>query len=323
MAKKASPGDLEPPQTVPAKPAAGAPETKRPPAPAAAAPAPAEASRQNASPAQAASAPAPEKNPPAAPASVRDPPPPAPSGPPTVRAAAPSPPPAPNSSAAQPVPEPAAEAETAPADPNATVEARLKSEGDNLALRFPFADPTPAAVFRRADMLWLVFDSNADIKLAGLRNDPSHNIKSATVTRQRGVSIVRIKLERPRLASVATEGATWVVNIGSQVIEPTRPLGITRNGAGQSRPTVAIMIDDPREVHQLEDPEAGDSLLLVTALAPARGFVNGQDFVEFRLLASAQGIVVQPLADDLHAELAPDRVVLMWWTAPAPGIEVP
>ena len=49
----------------------------------------------------------------------------------------------------------------------------------------------------------------------------------------------------------------------------------------------------------------------MTALAPARGFVKNQDFVEFRALASTHGVVVQPLADDLSVELAADKLVLM------------
>ena len=40
-----------------------------------------------------------------------------------------------------------------------TIKAQLSMQGENLALRFPFASPTPAAVFRRADVLWLVFDT--------------------------------------------------------------------------------------------------------------------------------------------------------------------
>jgi hypothetical protein len=49
---------------------------------------------------------------------------------------------------------------------------------------------------------------------------------------------------------------------------------------------------------------------VVTALGPPRGFVKGQDFVEFCALASTHGVVVQPLADDLKAELAADKVFL-------------
>ena len=36
--------------------------------------------------------------------------------------------------------------------------------------------------------------------------------------------------------------------------------------------------------------------MVVTALAPARGFVKAQDFIEFRALPTAHGIVVQPIA---------------------------
>jgi len=219
-------------------------------------------------------------------------------------------PPEPNVIAAQPAPEPAEDTQAAPADPNSTIKVLLKMQGENLALRFPFAGPTPAAVFRRADVLWLVFDTDADIKVAELTSDTSHNIRNATVTRLSDASVVRIKLERPKLTSVAMEGNTWVVNIGSQIIAPTRALAVVRNGATPTNATASVMITDPRQVHRLEDPEVGDALLVVTALAPARGFINGQEFVEFRMLASAQGIVVQPLADDLSVALAPDRATL-------------
>ena len=49
----------------------------------------------------------------------------------------------------------------------------------------------------------------------------------------------------------------------------------------------------------------------MTALGPARGFVKAQDFVEFRALASTHGVAVQPLADDLSAELAADKIVVV------------
>ena len=54
----------------------------------------------------------------------------------------------------------------------------------------------------------------------------------------------------------------------------------------------------------------GDSLLVVTAPGPARGFIKPQDFVEFRALASTHGVAVQPLADDVQVELAPDNVIV-------------
>jgi tetratricopeptide (TPR) repeat protein len=302
--KTPPPADLEGPQTVPAKAAPGALEPKRAPAPAAAERPTAVATPEKSMPARV--PPSLPAEPPAAVASAPVGDAATPSVPPVETADAPAPqeaappPPVPSSPAAQP----------APADSGPTIKAQLRMQGENLALRFPFASPTPAAVFRRADVLWLVFDTDVDIQLAELANDPSHNIRNATVMHLPDAAVVRVKLERPKLTSVAMEDATWVVNIGSQITTPVRPLAITRTGTTPANATATVMIADPREVHRLQDPEVGDTLLIVTALPPARGFVSPHDFVEFRVLASAQGIVVQPLADDLAVELSPDRAKL-------------
>jgi tetratricopeptide (TPR) repeat protein len=210
---------------------------------------------------------------------------------------------------AEPPKEAAREAAAARAS-SAPVVAELGRQGDNLRLTFPFAAPTPAAVFRRADTLWVVFDANVDIDLAALNGEPSRTIRSATVSRSRDGQVVRIKLERPRLTSMAADGPSWTVTVGDTVMEPTRPLALTRNIVGPTRASVIIPFEDPRQLHRLTDPEIGDTLLVVTALGPARGFLKTQDFVEFRALASTHGVVIQPLADDINAELAADKIVV-------------
>ena len=207
-------------------------------------------------------------------------------------------------------PSPAAAADSAPPAHDGTVDVVVKRQGDGLALSFPFAVPTPAAVFRRADMLWLVFDTEATIGLAAFESDRSRTIKSATLTRRADVAVVRIKLERPRLVSATTDGPAWTIMIGGEVVEPTRPLAISRNIIGPARSSITIAFDEPRGLHRIDDPEAGDKLMVVTALGPSRGFVKNQDFVEFRALASTHGVVVQPLADDVGAELSAGRIVL-------------
>jgi tetratricopeptide (TPR) repeat protein len=77
-----------------------------------------------------------------------------------------------------------------------------------------------------------------------------------------------------------------------------------------ARPSIAIPLENARELHRIADPDMGDSLLVVTAPGPARGFIRPQDFVEFRALASTHGVAVQPLADDVQVELAPDNVIV-------------
>ena len=212
-------------------------------------------------------------------------------------------PPAAKSAAAKPEP-------PAP-NPNGTVVVAVNRSGDNLRVEFPFAVPTPAAVFRRADMLWLVFDSAAKLDLAALSADGDKLIRSAVLERgQDGEAIVHIRLERPRLASLDTDGPAWIVNIGDTVTTPTRALGIARAIAGKGRASIAIPFVDARNVHRLKDPDIGDHLMVITALGPARGFLKSQDFVELRALPSTHGVVIQPVADDITAEIAVDKITI-------------
>lgn len=210
--------------------------------------------------------------------------------------------------AANPVEPPAATPGKA-RDPN-SVAVEYSRHGESLALAFPFPAPTPAAVFRRADIVWLVFDTAMSIDLSPLQSDSSNTIKSVQLTSLPDGQVVRLKLERPRLTSVSVEGTSWIVKLGDTIAEPTRPLGVARNIIGSARATATIPFEQPRRLHRVADPEIGDTLLVVTALAPARGFLKAQDFVEFRLLASTQGAVVQPIADDVHVDLSADKIVI-------------
>jgi tetratricopeptide (TPR) repeat protein len=218
-----------------------------------------------------------------------------------IQVAAPSPPPT--------APGPAA-AETAARKPKGAVAVELARQGENLKLSFAFATKTSAAVFRRADSLWIVFDSKADIDLSALKDDTSRTIRNAEVTRAPDGDIVHISLERPRLSSAAVDGPVWTITIGDEVLAPTRALDINRNVVGPNRSIVTIPFEEPHHLHRLHDPEVGDSLFVVTAFGPARGFLKTQDFVEFRALASTQGVVVQPLADDINVELSADKIIV-------------
>jgi tetratricopeptide (TPR) repeat protein len=206
----------------------------------------------------------------------------------------------------------AAEPKLPAPNPDAPVVVDLQQSGDTLRAEFPFVAETPAAVFQRADMLWLVFDSAAKIDLAALQADPSHAIRAAALERGAdGEAIVRLKLERPRLVGTEPDGPGWVVTIGDSVAMPSRPLFIARSNAGKNRASITIPFDNPRKLHVITDRDIGDRLLVVTALGPARGFPRGQNFVEVRALPSTHGVVLQPLADDVTAELAADKITVI------------
>jgi tetratricopeptide (TPR) repeat protein len=196
-----------------------------------------------------------------------------------------------------------------PADVNAPVTAALHRQGDNLRIDFPFATPTPAALFRRGRTLWAVFDTGAKINAAALKDDKLFRSTSLESGKD-GEAILRIGLNEPKLVSFYSEGSGWVLTIGDSIVEPTKPVSIARSIVGKGRASITIPFIEPRKLHRIADPEVGDALLVVTALGPARGFLKDQEFVELRALASTHGVVVQPLADDVTAELAADKIVI-------------
>jgi hypothetical protein len=196
-----------------------------------------------------------------------------------------------------------------PPAPGALV-AQMVRQGDDLRIKFPFGAPTPAAVFRRADPVWVVFDTKREMDVQVLDADPTGSIRGATLTRSGDAEVLRIKLERPRLTSLVAEGPNWQLTIGDAVESATRPLLLARNAAAPARVSAVIPFDDPSKMHRIADPEVGDNVIVITAMGPARGFLKTQDFVEFRALASTHGVVLQPLADDVAAELSADKIVV-------------
>ena len=197
------------------------------------------------------------------------------------------------------------------ANPNAVVVARTQQSGDRLRLELPFAAPTPAAVFHRADTLWLVFDSPAQIDLTALQADNDNGVREVLFERgDDGAAIVRIKLARPRMASLEADGPAWIVNIADTTTAETRPLAIARSIVGKNRASIAIPFDSARAIHTIRDPDVDDRLLVITALGPVRGFLKVQDFVELRALPSVHGVVIQPIADDIAAELGVDKITI-------------
>lgn len=221
-----------------------------------------------------------------------------------------TPPPAPVVAAA-PVAAPVAPASTEPA--GMPVEVKRSSDGVRMAFAFPA--PTPIALFRRGDILWLVADSTRPIDTAPIRRDSGSIIADvSTISLEKGQAI-RIRLNRPQLASLTTDdpagaGQAWSLMLADTRQTPSQPLSAVRNIVDPSRASVQVPLAKPGLKHRLVDPDAGDTLNIITALPPSRGFIRRQDFVEFSLLESIHGVVVQVNSDDVSIEASIDKVML-------------
>lgn len=240
--------------------------------------------------------------------------------PPAVETAvAPPPKPQPSPSApaapasASVAPAPAAKPATATDNTGTPVEAQRSSDG--LRLNFVFASPTPAALFRRGDMMWLVVDSAKPINLSAIRREGSAIIADVSAVPLEKGQAIRFRLNRPQLASITTDdpagtGSRWSVMFADSRQTPSQPLAAIRNIADPSHANVQIPLAGPGLKHRLVDPDAGDALDVITALPPTRGFIRHQDFVEFSLLETVHGVAIQRNSDEVAIEVGSDKIML-------------
>ena len=193
-----------------------------------------------------------------------------------------------------------------------SVAAMRTSEGLNLT--FAFASPTPAAVFRRADAVWLVFDSPKPIDVEPIRSKGGSIIADVSLFALDKGQAIRIRLNRPQLPSLTSDdepgGTSWTLNFSDTLRTPSQPLAAIRNIADPSLANVTVPLAKAGRLHRLVDPDAGDTLMVVTAAAPVRGFIKRQDFVELSLLESVHGVAVRPNSDDITLEIISDKIVL-------------
>ena len=191
---------------------------------------------------------------------------------------------------------------------------RTERDSDGLHLTFSFATATPAALFRQADTVWLVFDSTTPLDIAPIRGSDGSIIADASLLPLDKGEAVRIRLRRPQMPSLAGSNqdgvARWTLTFADMMQAPTEPLIVTRNISDPAHAKVTVSLANPGRLYRFVDPEAGDALIVVTAPPPVRGFIKRQDFVELSLLESIHGIAIHPNSDDVTVEAAPDKIIL-------------
>jgi tetratricopeptide (TPR) repeat protein len=209
---------------------------------------------------------------------------------------------------------------SAPASPPAAAAgkpaaiATAQRDADGLRVAFSFAATTPAALFRRADTVWLVFDSANPVNIDAIRSKGGALVAEVSSLSIPEGQAIRIRLNRPQLPTLTGEesgnGSVWTLTFADTVGAPPLPLVAVRNITEPSLANVSVPLANPGLLHKFSDPDAGDTLFVITALPPIRGLIKRQDFVELTLLESIHGVAVRPNSDDVTAEIATDKIRL-------------
>ncbi len=196
------------------------------------------------------------------------------------------------------------------ATPGGAITPIVSTVGNTIRVSFPFDEDTAAAVFRRGDTVWMVFDTTQSI-LPPPPSEALAQVASKVEVLPAGeTKVVRMDLAVDRLATLGSEGRSWVLSLGDVLLNATEPMQLTRERNREGHLEMAVNLDRPGKLHVLRDPVVGDILDVVTVLPPARGLVRNLSFVDFDALRSAHGLVIRPRTDNLGVEIADNKAVI-------------
>jgi tetratricopeptide (TPR) repeat protein len=184
-----------------------------------------------------------------------------------------------------------------PLPPGGVIPVGSQVAAGQVQFSFPFANPAGAAVFRRGDAIWVVFDTPANLDISKAPRGVAA-VRGVQAFRAADHAALRIDSQADAPVFVTSVGSTWTVSVGPGAQPQPAIVKVTRETAGGPASLKAPVAGATRVV-RLPDPEAGDILTVVTALGPPKGVPNRREYVELSLLPSIQGLAIEPLVEDL------------------------
>ena len=186
------------------------------------------------------------------------------------------------------------------------VRAGVERTDGQVTLSFDWAAPAGAAVFRRGEAVWIVFDTPARIDISKL---PASTPRYTKIQAFRGADYSALRIVAPPGEPYVAVGSgpTWRISFGAGPQQTPDAIQVTRD---EKAPAAALSasVAGVTRVIWVDDPAVGDRVIVAPALAPAKGLPSRREYVEFALLQSAQGLAAEAYASDLMAQAGGDQV---------------
>lgn len=226
----------------------------------------------------------------------------------TATAAAPAPVTAPAARSADSEPGPAAPAKAVATPTVVHVAVNTDDHGATLHLAWP--EPVAAAAFRRAGVVWLVFDRPSRFDLAEVVAAAHPVLGAVSQLDHPQASILQFSGDQVATPRLSADGSAWVVDFRPQadgplsVLEPRAELDGPRGGR------LLFSVQAPAGPVEIEDPEVGDRLIVTALRQAGAGVAPGRQWPDLALLPTQQGIVVVPRGEGIAVSSNAEGVVV-------------
>jgi tetratricopeptide (TPR) repeat protein len=181
---------------------------------------------------------------------------------------------------------------------------------ETVSLRFDWEQPVAAAVFRRAGSLWTIFDAPTTQDLEPLRAAGGglvRTIERIPVERATALRMTTAEGVNPRLRR---DGLAWILDFGHRPLAAREGIESTARVTSPTDAQLFLPVPEPGEPITFTDPEVGDKLVVVPVVPLAHGVRRAYTYPQLRLLATAQGVAIQPLVDDLRVQSSREGIEL-------------
>ncbi|WES31897.1 tetratricopeptide repeat protein [Varunaivibrio sulfuroxidans] len=169
-----------------------------------------------------------------------------------------------------------------------------------MTLRFDWTEPVGAAVFRRAGNVWAVFDKPVKFNVADLKAAGGNIIKDiAQVPSSRG-AVLRMNLVQGVNPALSREGFSWMMTFKKQTIPPPTLIESAAQPNSPLGARIFLSVPGSGTPVAFTDSTVGDTLVAIPVIPLGHGVGRAYSYPQVRLLPTVQGIVVQPLVDDLR-----------------------
>nr|WP_295110189.1 endoglucanase [uncultured Caulobacter sp.] len=201
---------------------------------------------------------------------------------------------------------PPASQTTAPAAPigrpnpmpaGGVVKVEVERQDQQVTLGFNWAAPAGAAVFRRGEAVWIVFDTPARLDTSKL---PSSSVGYSKFQVFKGpdYSALRIVTQAGKPYVAEGQGGLWKISLGPGSQESPDIIKVARDESVHPA-TLSATVAGVTKAVWVADPAVGDKMIVAPALAPSKGLPSRREYVEMALLQSVQGLAIEPYAADL------------------------
>lgn len=172
--------------------------------------------------------------------------------------------------------------------------------GGAVSMRFDWQEPVAAAVFRRADFLWVAFDKEKAFDLNALRTAGGNVIRGIEQMPVAKGAVLRLDTVSGINPSLRRDGLAWILDFRQQPLVTQTPIEAKSQTNSAAGARVLLPVPEPGAALAVADPEVGDTLVVVPVIPLGHGIGTPYDYPEFKVLPSSQGVVIQPIIDTLR-----------------------